>query len=186
MTDATFAASGATASAGGESFEDLAWLFRCDSRNRGIIAQGFDEAAMLWKATRATAGDILEIGRKRAGSTVLLAAASPGRLIYSLDLRLRQHMHRGEWNSKDFRIFGVKLRRFLGDRGIAAQNRQCLLLPLQLLHHLGFEIGPARDVEDFEQRQQCRVMLEGLLLIGEEVYPLVQGLHAQEGANALV
>ena len=81
--------SGAVASGKGESFEDLAWLFRCDSRNRGIIAQGFDEAALLWKATRATAGDILEIGRKRAGSTVLLAAAAPGRLIYSLDLRLR-------------------------------------------------------------------------------------------------
>lgn len=80
---------GSTVSGPGENFEDLAWLFRCDSRNRGIIAQGFDEAALLWKATRATAGDILEIGRKRAGSTVLLAAASPGRMIYSLDLRLR-------------------------------------------------------------------------------------------------
>ena len=84
MTD-----TGSTAFTGSENFEDLAWLFRCDSRNRGIIAQGFDEAALLWKATRATAGDILEIGRKRAGSTVLLAAASPGRMIYSLDLRLR-------------------------------------------------------------------------------------------------
>lgn len=84
MTDA-----GSPASTGRENFEDLAWLFRCDSRNRGIIAQGFDEAALLWKATRATAGDILEIGRKRAGSTVLLAAAGPERMIYSLDLRLR-------------------------------------------------------------------------------------------------
>jgi hypothetical protein len=74
----------------GENFEDLAWLFRCDSRNRGIIAQGFDEAGLLWKATKATSGDILEIGRKRAGSTVLLAAASDSqRKIYSVDLRLR-------------------------------------------------------------------------------------------------
>lgn len=75
----------------GENFEDFAWLFRCDSRNRGIIAQGFDEAALLWRAARATGGNILEIGRKRAGSTVLLTAASPGRTILSLDLRLRPH-----------------------------------------------------------------------------------------------
>jgi predicted O-methyltransferase YrrM len=69
------------------NFEDLAWLFRCDSRNRGIIRQGFDEAALLWKAVKATSGDILEVGRNRAGSTVLLAAASPGRRVYSIDLK---------------------------------------------------------------------------------------------------
>ena len=76
---------------GGENFEDLAWLFRCDSRNRGIIRQGFDEAALLWKAARATAGDILEIGRNKAGSTVLLVAASTGRTVYSIDIRLKNN-----------------------------------------------------------------------------------------------
>ncbi|MBV9618496.1 MAG: class I SAM-dependent methyltransferase [Verrucomicrobia bacterium] len=74
-----------------EGFEDLTWLFTCDSRNRGLIAEGFNEAAILWKAAKATAGNILEIGRKRAGSTVILAAAAPGRTIYSVDLRLRPH-----------------------------------------------------------------------------------------------
>lgn len=69
------------------NFEDLVWLFSCDSRNRGIIRQGFNEAALLWKAVRATSGNILEIGRNRAGSTVLLAAASHGREIYSIDLK---------------------------------------------------------------------------------------------------
>jgi hypothetical protein len=72
-----------------DHFEYFAWLFQCDSRNRGIIAQGLDEAALLWKAVKASSGSILEIGRKRAGSTVLLAAAGKGRLVYSLDLRLR-------------------------------------------------------------------------------------------------
>jgi len=76
---------------GGENFEDLAWLFRCDSRNRGIIRQGFDEAALLWKAVKATSGNILEVGRNKAGSTVLLAAASPGRTIYSIDIRLKNN-----------------------------------------------------------------------------------------------
>ena len=69
-------------------FEDLAWLFTCDSRNRGLIRQGFDEAALLWKAVRSTSGNILEIGRNLAGSTVLLAAASTrDREIYSIDNR---------------------------------------------------------------------------------------------------
>src|SRR5438874_7132722 len=72
----------------GEGFEDLAWLFTCDSRNRGRIRQGFDEAALLWKAVKATAGNILEIGRNLAGSTVLLAAAAGrDREIYSIDNR---------------------------------------------------------------------------------------------------
>ena len=71
-----------------ERFEDLAWIFTCDSRNRGLIRQGFDEAALLWKATKATSGDVLEIGRNLAGSTVLLAAAAgPDREIYSIDNR---------------------------------------------------------------------------------------------------
>jgi predicted O-methyltransferase YrrM len=71
-----------------EGFEDLAWIFTCDSRNRGLIRQGFDEAAVLWKAVKATSGNILEIGRNLAGSTVLLAAATgPDRAIYSIDNR---------------------------------------------------------------------------------------------------
>src|SRR5256885_4189231 len=71
-----------------DGFEDLAWIFTCDSRNRGLIRQGFDEAAMLWKAVKSTSGNILEIGRNLAGSTVLLAAAAGSdREIYSIDNR---------------------------------------------------------------------------------------------------
>jgi Methyltransferase domain len=69
-------------------FEDLAWLFTCDSRNRGLIRQGFDEAALLWKTARSTSGNILEIGRNLAGSTVLLAAATDSeREVFSIDNR---------------------------------------------------------------------------------------------------
>lgn len=74
-----------------EGFEDFAWLFTCDSRNRGLIRQGFDEAALLWKAVKVTSGNVLEIGRNRAGSTVLLAAAAgPEREIYSIDCRSKE------------------------------------------------------------------------------------------------
>src|SRR5207237_4360675 len=75
-----------------ERFEDLAWIFTCDSRNRGLIRQGFDEAALLWKAVKASSGNILEIGRNLAGSTVLLAAAADeDRVIYSIDNRSNEH-----------------------------------------------------------------------------------------------
>lgn len=68
-------------------FETLAWLFSCDSRNRGIIRLGFDEAALLWRAVQATSGNILEVGRNVGGSTVLLAAASSEREVYSIDVK---------------------------------------------------------------------------------------------------
>ena len=71
-----------------EGFEGLTWLFTCDSRNRGLIRQGFNEAALLWRAVKATSGNILEIGRNLGGSTVLLAtAAAANREIYSIDNR---------------------------------------------------------------------------------------------------
>lgn len=76
---------------GSSGFENLSWLFTCDSRNRGIIRQGFDEAALLWRAVKATTGNILEIGRNFGGSTVLLATAGAGRDVYSIDLRSREH-----------------------------------------------------------------------------------------------
>ena len=68
------------------NFEDLVWLFTNDNRNRGILRLNFDEAAMLWRQTRSIKGNILEIGRRHGGSTVLLAMASPNSIIHSVDI----------------------------------------------------------------------------------------------------
>lgn len=67
-------------------FANLAWLFTSDNRNRGILRQNFNEAALLWRAVRASRGAILEIGRRYGGSTVVLIEASGGRPITSIDL----------------------------------------------------------------------------------------------------
>jgi predicted O-methyltransferase YrrM len=67
-------------------FADLAWLFTSNNQNRGILRQNFDEAALLWRAVRASRGAILEIGRRHGGSTVLLIAAGAGRPVTSVDL----------------------------------------------------------------------------------------------------
>lgn len=73
------------------SFADMAWLFNCDNRNRGIIRQNFDEAALLWQSVQATKGPILEIGRARGGSTALLVTAGAGRPVTSIDVRPNHH-----------------------------------------------------------------------------------------------
>lgn len=71
--------------------ESVAWLFRCDNRNRGIVRQNFDEAALLWQAVRATAGPILEVGRRHGGTTVLLLEASGDRPVVSIDIAPDHH-----------------------------------------------------------------------------------------------
>lgn len=68
------------------NFEDMAFLFNCSNANRGIIRQNFDEAALLWKAVKLSKGHILEIGRYRGGSTILLSAAAGDRKVCSIDI----------------------------------------------------------------------------------------------------
>ncbi|MEZ5958979.1 MAG: class I SAM-dependent methyltransferase [Hyphomonadaceae bacterium] len=67
-------------------FTDIVWLFTSNNSNRGVLRQNLNEAALLWKAARASSGPILEIGRRHGGSTVLLATACPEREITSIDL----------------------------------------------------------------------------------------------------
>ncbi len=74
------------------NFEDVVFLFTSDNRNRGVIRMNFDEAACLWKAVKSTQGDILEVGRRHGGSTVLLLAASaPDRKVISVDIDPAHH-----------------------------------------------------------------------------------------------
>lgn len=72
-------------------FANLTWLFNCDNRNRGILRQNFNEAALLWRAIRMTGGPILEVGRRFGGSTVLLLEASGDRPIVSIDIAPAHH-----------------------------------------------------------------------------------------------
>lgn len=74
------------------NFEDVVFLFTSDNRNRGVIRMNFDEAACLWKAVKSTQGNILEVGRRHGGSTVLLLAASaPDRKVISVDIDPAHH-----------------------------------------------------------------------------------------------
>ena len=60
-----------------EDFVQLLWMFNSPKETRNIIRLDLHEAGLLYKyASRVDKGNILEIGRYWAGSTVLLAVAT--------------------------------------------------------------------------------------------------------------
>lgn len=71
-------------------FDLLAFLFKCNQLNRGLIRMDFDEAAFLYKTIFENEWMVgIEIGRARGGSAILiLAAMDYGRnnpFLYSID-----------------------------------------------------------------------------------------------------
>lgn len=72
-------------------FHDFSYLFARHFATRNIISMDIDEAAYLWKiVTENRPTNILEIGRFRGGSTILLCAAAslyPGGNVLSIDLK---------------------------------------------------------------------------------------------------
>jgi predicted O-methyltransferase YrrM len=74
-----------------EGFEDLAFLFASNQLNHGIVSLQLDEAALLFRlARRAPEGaTLVEIGRFKGGSTLLLASAlPPAAQLWSYDLHV--------------------------------------------------------------------------------------------------
>jgi len=72
-------------------FEDLAFLFSSHQLHHGIISMAVDEAAYLFRLARTLRGaTVVEIGRSKGGSTLLLAAAlDGGSRVYSYDLHVK-------------------------------------------------------------------------------------------------
>lgn len=69
-------------------FEDLAFLFTSGQLNHGVASLAFDEAAHLYRAACDLGpATIVEIGRFRGGSTLVLATAmDAGSRLHSYDL----------------------------------------------------------------------------------------------------
>ncbi|QYY25294.1 class I SAM-dependent methyltransferase [Diaphorobacter sp. MNS-0] len=111
------------------NFEDLTWLFQCNNDNRGIIRQNFDEAALLWKAVKASSGRILEIGRRHGGTTVLLVTAGEGRKVSSIDNAPAHHPTCEEFFKKIQETHPDRLELIIGDSRtpFAPENRFGLL-----------------------------------------------------------
>jgi predicted O-methyltransferase YrrM len=72
-------------------FEDLAFLFSSHQLHHAIISMAVDEAAYLYRlAGSLPEATIVEIGRSKGGSTLLLAAAvGEGSHVFSYDLHLK-------------------------------------------------------------------------------------------------
>jgi predicted O-methyltransferase YrrM len=75
-----------------EGFEDLAFLFTSSQLNHGVASLRFDEAALLFRLVRQLdARRVVELGRYKGGSTVVMSAAmnAAGTLV-SYDLHVPQ------------------------------------------------------------------------------------------------
>jgi len=74
------------------AFEDLAFLFASTQLNHGIVSLAIDEAAYLFRLARSLGpATIIEIGRYKGGSTLVLAAAmDDGSTLYSYDLHVKR------------------------------------------------------------------------------------------------
>jgi predicted O-methyltransferase YrrM len=75
-----------------EGFEDLAFLFTSSQLNHGVASLRFDEAALLFGLVRRIdARRLVEIGRFKGGSTVVMASAmAPTARLLSFDLHVPQ------------------------------------------------------------------------------------------------
>lgn len=74
-----------------EGFEDLAFLFSSTVLSHGIASLAFDEAAYLYSLVRrAQPSTVVELGRYRGGSTLLIASALDRGVVHSYDLATRQ------------------------------------------------------------------------------------------------
>lgn len=73
------------------NFEETVFLFNCTDESRDIIRLNLDEGAYLYSITNGLENArVLEVGRFRGGSTILLAAAlGEGSTLESVDLRPR-------------------------------------------------------------------------------------------------
>ena len=67
-------------------FADLAcWIFASSLSNHRVIHQRVDEATVLWRSVKRTAGPILEVGRAAGGSTIVILGSSGDRNVVSID-----------------------------------------------------------------------------------------------------
>ena len=95
-----------------EGFEDLAFLFTSSQLDHGIASLALDEAAYLHRVVRRLErATIVEIGRFKGGSTLLIAAAmDPEAELYSYDLHVE--LPAGFSGEGVDRALGAALRRY--------------------------------------------------------------------------
>lgn len=99
-------------------FEDVAPIvLSSNAANRGLASMRLDEVAHLWRLARASgAGTLVEIGRERGGSTLVLAAAMhPEASLVSFDPQTKQ--------AEGGRTFDDELAETLARYGLAARVR---------------------------------------------------------------
>jgi predicted O-methyltransferase YrrM len=97
-----------------DGFEDLTFLFTSTILAHGVASLRLDEAAFLHRLVRDTQPEtVVEIGRYRGGSTVIIGAALDRGMLHSYDIDIRQGRDGVEL---DRQLTGVLERYGLADR----------------------------------------------------------------------
>ena len=76
--------------------------------------------------------------------------------------------------------------RGFGDRRIAAIARELLLVALELLEHVGLEVGARGDVHDLEHRRQRVVVVDRVVARDQAGHAVEQVFEAKHRADAFV
>lgn len=98
-------------------FEHLSGLFTSTELNQGVISMTIRQAAYLYGLVRhMNAKKIVEIGRYKGGSTLVLAAACKGGDLWSIDIGVKV----GRMYGKDQETFDAELRQVLKHFGLDA------------------------------------------------------------------
>jgi len=97
-----------------DAFEDLTFLLTSTILAHGVASLRLDEAAYLYRLVRdSQPATVVEIGRFRGGSTVLIAAALEQGVLHSYDIDTRQGRN---GTALDRQLAGVLERYGLADR----------------------------------------------------------------------
>ena len=88
-----------------DAFEDLTFLFTSTILAHGVASLRLDEAAYLYRLVRDTQPEtVVEIGRFRGGSTVIIAAALEQGVLHSYDIDVRQGRDGAELDRQLIRV----------------------------------------------------------------------------------
>src|SRR6266545_547464 len=88
--------------------------------------------------------------------------------------------HREQRCARALDVGNHLLEHVLGDLRVVAQGEQDLLLALEFLHQVRFEVRAAGDFQNFKQRQERGVVRERIFLGKKMTGPLEQVLEAQQ------
>jgi predicted O-methyltransferase YrrM len=156
-------------------FEELIWLFTSDKSSRGVVRLNIAEGALLYKFCKKVAdGNLLEIGRKYGGSTVLMSASLNRGHLYSLDIAMNSDVEKNVGSYKNKVTF------------ITADSKEIeWKLPLDLVFIDGDHSysGVKSDIKKYHKyvKDNGYIVFHDIIGKKKELYPLLERFLFRKG-----